>query len=183
MLAQVTNPNVRGTAVSLFFFFLTLFSIIMPAFYVGIRDYYGIEPVHEPHEFGLFITACTCIPSLLSIPAFYVSGVKYSWIRFKEMMFQDAIWQNMQEAQEEQISKKRLFKAYEQGGANLDDPTNLSVSIDYKLLRKERKLKHSELKGKIAKPSNVGRSGLLNFHKKVTRNLEGEDTLKSNMMS
>ena len=87
MLAQVVNPNVRGTAVSLFFFFLTVFSIIMPAFYVGIRDHYGIEPIHEPHEFGIFLILCTCIPSLLSIPAFYVAGVRYSWIRFKEMIF------------------------------------------------------------------------------------------------
>ena len=82
----------------------------------------------------------------------------------------------MKEQQEENISKKRLYKAYENGGPNVDDPRNLSMSIDWRELRQQRKLKLNELKGKAVKPSN-NRAGMINYHKKVARQLEGDDTV------
>ena len=97
ILAMVCKASIRGTAVSLFFFLLTVFGIIAPMGYGGLRNYYVLDPEHEPYEFGLFVSACTCIPCLLAIPAFYVAGVHYSWKKYHECMFVMDVWNEMEQ--------------------------------------------------------------------------------------
>jgi len=48
--------------------------------------------------------------------------------------------------QEDEISKKRWYQAQLRGGPDLSDPSNLSVSVDWKAMREERKIKVKELK-------------------------------------
>ena len=97
ILATVVRANVRGTAVSLFFFLLTVFGIIAPMGYVSLRNYFGLDPEHEPFEFGLFVCLCTSIPCLIAIPAFYISGVHYSWRKYHECMFVMDVWNEFEQ--------------------------------------------------------------------------------------
>lgn len=97
ILASVCKANIRGTAVSVFFFLLSVFGIIAPMGYLAVNDYFGLDPMNEPNEFGIFCTACTCIPSLLAIPAFYVSGVHYSWKKYVEAMFHTDVWNELEQ--------------------------------------------------------------------------------------
>lgn len=95
---------------SLFFFLLTVFGIIAPVGYLALREFFGLDPEHEPQEFGMFCAACTVVPCLLAIPAFYVSGVHYSWKRYHETMFQMDVWNEMEQQFLDEISKKRLYQ-------------------------------------------------------------------------
>ena len=59
----------------------------MPKAFSALQNYYGLEPEHEPVEFGIFIALSTIIPCILAIPCFYIAGVKYSWYKYHEAMF------------------------------------------------------------------------------------------------
>mgnify|MGYP000867425483 CR=1 FL=1 len=49
-----------------------------------------MEPLDHPRLFGVFLTCATCIPSLLSIPCFYISGCRYVEYKKKEEAFIEA---------------------------------------------------------------------------------------------
>lgn len=135
ILATVVDPSVRGTAVSIFFFFITIFGVVAPHAYLALLNHYSLDPIEEPKEFGIFICLCTVIPCLLAVPCFYIAGVKYSWFRYHEAMFQLDVWNEMEQWYQDDISKKRWYQAQLNGGADPADPTNLSVSVDWKVLR------------------------------------------------
>ena len=44
------------------------------------------------------------------------------------------------------MSKKRLYKKMMEGGPAPDDPMNLSVSVDWKEMKKQRAIKVKEMK-------------------------------------
>ena len=106
-----------------------------------MRNHFGLDPEHEPYEFGMFVSLCTSLPCLVAIPAFYIAGVHYSWKKYHDTMFVMDVWNEMEQQYMDEISKKRLYKQQMQGGPAPDDPTNLSVSIDWKEVRQQRKLK------------------------------------------
>jgi len=108
ILSTVCDPSIRGTAVSIFFFLITIFGVIVPKAFTVIQNYYGLEPEHEPVEFGIFIALCTIIPCVLAIPCFYIAGVKYSWYKYHEAMFMLDVWNEMEQWYQDDISKKRF---------------------------------------------------------------------------
>lgn len=48
ILATVVDPSVRGTAVSIFFFFITIFGVVAPHAYLALLNHYGLDPIEEP---------------------------------------------------------------------------------------------------------------------------------------
>ena len=52
ILSTVCDPSVRGTAVSVFFFLITIFGVVAPLIYQAIFNTYGLNPYEEPKEFG-----------------------------------------------------------------------------------------------------------------------------------
>ena len=146
MLATVVDAAIRGTAVSVFFFFITIFGVLAPHAYDAVRRHYDLDPIEEPREFGIFVCLCTVIPCILAIPCFYIAGVKYSWFKYHQAMFELDIWGEFEQLQEDDISKKRWYQAQLRGGPDPGDPTSLSMSVDWKAMRQERKIKVKELK-------------------------------------
>jgi len=92
MLSTVCDPSVRGTAISVFFFLITMFGVVAPKGYNAIQEHYGLDPYEEPREFGILIACCTIIPCVIAIPCFYICGVKYSWYKYHEAMFMLDVW-------------------------------------------------------------------------------------------
>lgn len=109
ILATVVDASIRGTAVSVFFFFITIFGVLAPHGYEAIRRHYDLDPIEEPVEFGIFICLCTVIPCIFAIPCFYIAGLKYSWFKFHQAMFELDIWGEFEQLQEDEISKKRWY--------------------------------------------------------------------------
>ena len=87
----------------------------------------------------MLIACCTIIPCILAIPCFYIAGVKYSWHKYHEAMFMLDVWGEMEQWYQNEISKKRFYQM--QMNPDPADPTNLSVSVDWKILRQQRKMK------------------------------------------
>lgn len=87
ILSTVCDASIRGTAISVFFFLITIFGVICPYGYIAIQNTYGLDYNEEPREFGILIACCTCIPCVLALPCFYIAGVKYSWFKYHEAMF------------------------------------------------------------------------------------------------
>lgn len=52
----------------------------------------------------------------------------------------------MEQWYQDDISKKRWYQAQLNGGHDPADPTNLSVSVDWKVLREQRKINVKNLK-------------------------------------
>lgn len=94
---------------------------------------YGLDPHEEPVEFGIMISIFTIVPCILAIPCFYIAGVKYSWYKYHEAMFMLDVWGEMEQWYQDDISKKRLHQAQMNGEPY--DHQNLSVSVDWKVLR------------------------------------------------
>jgi len=109
ILSTVCDPSVRGTAVSVFFFLITIFGVIAPKGFAKMQDYYGLDPIHEPKEFGYLVALCTIIPCILALPCFYIAGVKYSWYKYHEAMFMLDVWGEMEQWYQDDISKKRFY--------------------------------------------------------------------------
>ena len=142
ILSSVCDPTVRGTAISVFFFLISIFGVCAPYGYTAIQNHYGLDPYEEPQEFGVLITLCTVIPCILAIPCFYIAGVKYSWHKDNEAMFMLDVWGEMEQFYEDEISKKRFNQM-------IGDPaekSNLSASVDWKLLKQQRKIKMKDLR-------------------------------------
>ena len=142
MLSVVVDSQVRGTAVSVFFFLISIFGVVAPHGYTAIKEHFGLDPFEEPREFGQLIAACTIIPCILSIPCFYVAGVQYSWVKYNEAMFMFDVWGEMEKFYYDEISKKRFY----QMTGDPREKLNFSASVDWKLLKEQRKLKLRELK-------------------------------------
>jgi hypothetical protein len=102
----------------------------------------------------------------LAIPCFYIAGVKYSWHKYNEAMFQLDVWGEMEQYYEDEISKKRFNQM-------IGDPAekaNLSVSVDWKVLRNQRKLKMRDLRDAVKKEEKEGkddRASLIQDHENV----------------
>ena len=133
ILSTVCDPSVRGTAVSMFFFLTTIFGVLAPNAFTAIQMYYGLDPGQEPVEFGQMIAFFTVLPCIFAIPCFYIAGVKYSWYKYHEAMFMLDVWGEMEQWYQDDISKKRFMQM--QMDPQLGDPTNLSVSVDWKLIK------------------------------------------------
>lgn len=97
ILSTVCDPAVRGTAVSMFFFLTTIFGVVAPNAFTAIQTYYGLDPGHEPEEFGQMIAFFTVLPCIFAIPCFYIAGVKYSWYKYHEAMFMLDVWGEMEQ--------------------------------------------------------------------------------------
>jgi hypothetical protein len=96
ILSTVCDPAVRGTAVSMFFFIMTIFGVYAPMVFHSIHDHYGFDATEETFEFGLSVTLYTVIPCVLAIPCFYIAGIKYSWFKYYEAMFMLDVWGEME---------------------------------------------------------------------------------------
>ena len=48
ILSTVCDPSIRGTAISVFFFLITIFGVIAPYGYIAIQNHYGLDPYEEP---------------------------------------------------------------------------------------------------------------------------------------
>ena len=140
ILSTVCDPSVRGTAISIFFFLISIFGVYAPYFYQYIHGHYGIDPFASEEEqdaFGKFVTACTVIPCILAIPCFYIAGVKYSWYKYYQGMFVLDAYGELEQFYEDDITRKR----YNNYTGAPDEPNNLLASIDWKELRDQRKIK------------------------------------------
>ena len=149
---------------------------------------YGLNPFEEPREFGIMVALCTIIPCILAIPCFYIAGVKYSWYKYHEAMFMLDVWGEMEQWYQDDISKKRLYQMQMNG-----DPAeaqNLSVSVDWKLLKQQRKMKIKEFKNQAidlneVKPVLKKRTGIMDKHegpglqkkKTIVANLAEDETI------
>lgn len=109
--------------------------------YTAIQNHYGLDPFEEPEEFGILITCCTVIPCIIALPCFYIAGVKYSWYKYHEAMFMLDVWGELEQWYQDNQSKKRLNVMNQPG-----DPSNLSVSVDWKAMKNQRKLKIKDMK-------------------------------------
>ena len=91
-------------------------------------------------------------------------------------MFMLDVWGEMEQFYEDEISKKRFNQM-------IGDPaekTNLSVSVDWKVLKNQRKLKMKDLRDEIKKNKAIDsdeRNKLLNEHK-MSAGGKGPDLLK-----
>lgn len=108
ILSTCCEASIRGTAISVFFFLISMFGVVAPYGYTAIQNHYGLDPIEEPQEFGVLIACCTVIPCILAIPCFYIAGVKYSWHKYHEAMFMLDVWGEMEQFYEDEISKKRF---------------------------------------------------------------------------
>mmetsp|Transcript_11201 Transcript_11201/g.18841 ORF Transcript_11201/g.18841 Transcript_11201/m.18841 type:complete len:264 (+) Transcript_11201:1104-1895(+) len=108
ILSTVCDSAIRGTAISVFFFLISIFGVVAPYGYLAIQNHYGLDPEEEPEEFGQLIAICTVLPCILALPCFYIAGVKYSWHKYYEAMFTLDVWGEMQQFYEDEISKKRF---------------------------------------------------------------------------
>jgi len=163
ILSSVCQAEVRGTAISVFFFLISMFGVVAPYGYTAIQNHYGLDPEEEPAEFGLLIALCTIIPCLLAIPCFYIAGVKYSWHKYNEAMFMLDVWGDMEQFYEDEISKKRFY----QMTGDPAEKSNLSASVDWKLMKNKRKIKLRDLKDQLKKDKASGsdeRNQLINGH-------------------
>lgn len=183
ILSTVCDPAVRGTAVSMFFFLTTIFGVIAPNAFHAIQNYYGLDPTHEKEEFGRMICAFTVIPCIFAIPCFYIAGVKYSWYKYHEAMFMLDVWGEMEQWYQDDISKKRFMQM--QMNPDAGDPANLSVSVDWKLIKDQRKMKLKHFKKEAidfqrikptlkARKSTLG--GFLQKKKSLVANLKEDET-------
>ena len=109
ILSTVCDPSVRGTAVSVFFFLITMFGVIVPYGYTAVKEHYGLEATEEPTEFGIMVALFNIIPCILALPCFYIAGVKYSWHKYHEAMFMLDVWGEMEQWYQNEISKKRYY--------------------------------------------------------------------------
>lgn len=114
------------------------------------------------------------IPCILAVPCFYIAGVKYSWFKYHEAMFMLDVWNEMEQWYQEDISKKRWYQAQLNGGPDPADAANLSVSVDWKVLREQRKIKVKNLKKqnldlRDVKPVMKKRTGLVGAHEKLSK--------------
>ena len=96
ILSTVCDSAIRGTAISVFFFLITIFGVIAPYFYIALQNHYGLDAKEEASEFGILIACCTVIPCIIAIPCFYIAGVKYSWFKYHEAMFELDVWGEME---------------------------------------------------------------------------------------
>lgn len=48
ILSTVCDAQVRGTAISIFFFVISIFGVVAPYGYLAIQDHYGLDPIEEP---------------------------------------------------------------------------------------------------------------------------------------
>jgi hypothetical protein len=98
----------------------------------------------------MLIACCTIIPCILAIPCFYIAGVKYSWHKYNEAMFQLDVWGEMEQYYEDEISKKR----YNQNFGDPAEKSNLSASVDWKIMKNKRKLKIRDMKDAVKREEN-----------------------------
>ena len=141
ILSSVVDADIRGTAIGVFFFLISIFSIIAPHGFVAIQNHYGLDPIEEPDEFGWLCVLCTCVPVILAVPCFYMAGVRYSWHRFNEAILCIDRFGDEAALEWEEVTKKRFYQ-------RTGDPAErsvLSASVDWKLLRRERKMKRQQL--------------------------------------
>ena len=131
MLVMVVDSSVRGTAISVLFFSLTLFGVVTPDAFNAIKTYYDVDPTKDPVQFGYFVCLCTVIPCVLCIPCFYFAGVKFSALKHQMAMFKMDIWGDMEKLPESDIKNKKWYQDQLKRGPEPADPTNLSVSIDW----------------------------------------------------
>jgi len=124
---------------------ISIFGVVAPYGYTAIQDHYGLDPIEEPKEFGQLIAYCTIIPCILAIPCFYIAGVKYSWYKFHEAMFVLDVWGEMEQFFQDEVTLKR----FNQMTGDPAEPQNLSVSVDWKLLKQQRKVKTRNLKDTV----------------------------------
>ena len=85
---------------------------------------------------------CTCIPVVLAVPCFYMAGVRYSWHRFNEAILMIDRFGEEAALEWDEVTKKRFYQ-------RTGDPAEksvLSASVDWKLLRQQRKMKRQQLK-------------------------------------
>lgn len=126
----------------MFFFLISIFSIIAPHGFVALQNHYGLDPIEEPTEFGWLCVFCTCIPVVLAVPCFYMAGVRYSWHRFNEAILMIDRFGEEAALEWDEVTKKRFYQ-------RTGDPAEksvLSASVDWKLLRQQRKMKRQQLK-------------------------------------
>tara|TARA_B110000285_G_C15000309_1_gene551096 strand:- start:302 stop:1114 length:813 start_codon:yes stop_codon:yes gene_type:complete len=154
ILSTVCDASVRGTAISVFFFLISIFGVMAPYCYTAIQNHYGLDPIEEPAEFGMLIACCTIIPCILAIPCFYIAGVKYSWHKYNEAMFQLDVWGEMEQYYEDEISKKR----YNQNFGDPAEKSNLSASVDWKIMKNKRKLKIRDMKDAVKREEDSMKS-------------------------
>jgi len=48
MLVMVCDASVRGTAISVLFFFLTIFGVLTPDAFNALKKYYDVDPTKDP---------------------------------------------------------------------------------------------------------------------------------------
>ena len=132
ILSAVVDPDIRGTAIGVFFFLISIFGIAAPYGFIAIQNHYGLDPIEEPGEFGWLCTLCTCIPCLLAIPCFYMAGVRYSWHRFNEAILMIDRFGEEAQLEWDEVTRKRFY----QKTGDPKERSVLSASVDWELLRK-----------------------------------------------
>lgn len=48
ILSSVVDSSIRGTAISMFFFVISIFGVVAPYGYLAIQNHYGLDPEEEP---------------------------------------------------------------------------------------------------------------------------------------
>lgn len=76
---------------SLFIFTTQMVGMIYPVFLGYLQSHLGLEePLAKPRLFGFFVAASTALPSLFSIPCFYIGGLQYVEHKKREEAFIEA---------------------------------------------------------------------------------------------
>ena len=91
-------------------------------------------------------------------------------------MFQLDVWGEMEQYYEDEISKKR----YNQNFGDPAEKSNLSASVDWKIMRNKRKLKIRDLKEAVKQQqesNSSGRAKLLKEHGTTNPNLRKQKTM------
>jgi hypothetical protein len=175
ILSTVCDSAIRGTAISVFFFLITIFGVIAPYFFIALQNHYGLDAKEEPRELGILIACCTVIPCIIAVPCFYIAGVKYSWFKYHEAMFELDVWGEMEKFYQDQI----IYKRQNMMTGDPAEKSVLSASIDWKDMRYQRKMKVRELKKSAAMNKPDQRGDLLGKHKTIMGEMEGDLSKRS----
>lgn len=175
ILSTVCDSAIRGTAISVFFFLITIFGVIAPYFYIALQNHYGLDAKEEAQEFGILIACCTVIPCIIALPCFYIAGVKYSWFKYHEAMFELDVWGEMEKFYQDQM----IYKRQNMMTGDPAEKSVLSASIDWKEIKYQRKMKVRELKNFVNQRKEDDREGLLNRHKTIMGEMQDDVSKRS----
>lgn len=83
MLQTVVDPSIKGITVAMYLWFKTIVGAIAPLAFEKLYSYYDASPVDNKQGFGNLMSVMTIIPCAISIPLFYVGGLKYKDIKIE----------------------------------------------------------------------------------------------------